>query len=112
MKYDQPVFIPFDIRYRFRGIDAFGYLPPLEPPEPIEVKPPAIAELSRYLQEKIKRLDDLQGRMIFLTNKLNEHLDRSKKKTKDEFKLVEIVETVEVVDGVEIVDKVENSKSE
>ena len=79
MKYDQPVYVPFDIRHRFRGIDAFGYLPPLEPPERIEEKPPAIAELSQFLLEKIKRLDDLQGRMIHLTNKLNEHLDKKKR---------------------------------
>ena len=48
--------------------------------KPIEVKPPAIAELSQFLLEKIKRLDDLQGRLIYLENKLNEHLDKSKKR--------------------------------
>ena len=70
---------------RFRGIDAFGYLPPLEPPESIEEKPPAIAELSQFLLEKIKRLDDLQGRMIHNTNKLNEHLDKSKRKARSKY---------------------------
>ena len=79
MKYDQPFYVGRN-NPRFRGVDAFGYLPPLELPEPIEEKP--LIELSQYLQEKIKRLDDLQGRMIHNTNKLNEHLDKKKKRGK------------------------------
>ena len=77
--YSAPFFVGLN-NSRFRGVDEFGYLPPLEPPEVIEVKPPAIAELSQFLLEKIKRLDDLQGRLIYLENKLNEHLDKSKKR--------------------------------
>ena len=77
--FSQPFFVGIGNK-RFRGVDAFGYLPPLEPPEPIREKPPAIADLTWYLQEKIKRLDDLQGQLIFLTNKLNSHLDKSKKR--------------------------------
>ena len=50
--------------------------------KPIEVEPSAITELSQFLLEKIKRLDDLQGRMIHNTNKLNEHLDKKKKRGK------------------------------
>ena len=78
MKYDQVFYVGRN-NPRFRGVDAFGYLPPLELPELIEEKPPAIAELSQFLLEKIKRLDDLQGRMIDLNNKLNYHLDKKRR---------------------------------
>ena len=75
MKYDQPCFVPFDIRHRFRGVDAFGYLPPLEPPEE---KPPIkflIKDEEDTLKAEILRV---KAMVLYLQKKINEHTDKKK----------------------------------
>ena len=79
MKYDQPVYVPFDIRHRFRGIDAFGYLPPLEPPEVIPEKP-VIKFLIKDDVESLKaKVLELRSMVLYLQKKINEHADKKKR---------------------------------
>ena len=76
MKYDQPVYVPFDIRHRFRGVNAFGYLPPLEPPEELPViKFPKKVEEDTLKAEMLR----LKGMVLYLQKKINEHTDKKKR---------------------------------
>ena len=76
--YSVPFFVGRNNK-RFCGVDAFGYLPPLEPPEPIEEKP-VIKFLIKDDVESLKaEILQLKSMVLYLQNKLNEHLDKKKR---------------------------------
>lgn len=73
----EPFYVPQHLRHRFRGVNAFGYLPPLEvtgcdlkqeEPSPVGLRP------QDWQYEK------LQARLTALQSKLNQHLDESRPK--------------------------------
>ncbi len=50
----RPFFVPLSIRHRFCGVDRFGYLPPIERPEPYQEEPEG--EVTEQLRGEVKYL--------------------------------------------------------
>ena len=60
---------------KFVGVSAFGYLPPLE-----ETPEPEIPAVPPKPQPRHDAFEQLQGRVQYLQGKLEEHLEKPKKK--------------------------------
>lgn len=81
-------FVTKDGRHgKFVGVSPFGFLPALEVPEkgiivPIKgTEPDPWEEMERKaIGREIDIITQLRGQVIYNQNRLNEHLDKSKKK--------------------------------
>ena len=91
MRYDQPFFVPHSKRHLVKGVNAWGYLPPLELPQEAEDLDDRINDLESLSaqpgsvpQYYHDRIEQLQGKLNFLQNKMNEHVDkpRGRRQTK------------------------------
>lgn len=78
MSYDQPFYVGINNK-RFRGVSIDGYLPALEFPLEQEKEEPVI--ITRGLTPKERdELNQLKAHALFLERKLNEHLDKKKRR--------------------------------
>lgn len=77
--YSQPWYIPMDKRHLFRGINASGYLPPLEPHiEKVPQEPPyKVRGLSNKERDEINQLKLL---CVHLQNTVYSLLDKKRKR--------------------------------
>ena len=84
--YNQPFYVSYDKRSRFKGVSPEGYLLPIEPlssePDALPIEPLNISdkEASQSLNRLWKELLQLKGLTLHLQKKANEHIDKSKRK--------------------------------
>lgn len=82
--FSQPFFVGRN-SLRFRGINASGYLPALEPH--MEEFPPETLYIVRGLSPKERdEFNQVKAHLLFCERKINEHLDASKRKPKRKYK--------------------------
>jgi len=81
--YTQPFYVPIgEGKLNLHtGIRGGYFLPPLEEPKQKESPDTNELLLSQYLTQRIKKLGQLEARLIYIQNKINEHIASSKRKT-------------------------------